>query len=389
VSESVFAAAFGQAIACPQSLSHSQVAALLNPPGAAQEGMLWWAAHSRRVATMGKCVHMRAIIEFSNYCRQDCLYCGLRCSNDRIARYRMAPDEIVDAALEAYSIHPFGTFVLQSGEDPGYNRGDLGVAVRKIADMTGSAVTLSIGQMTDEDYRVLREAGADRFLLKFETGDARLFRHLKPTTTLEQRLGCLDSLREMGYQIGSGIILGLPGQDWVSVAEDLLLCRDGDYEMVSIGPFIPHPDTPLGAGGGVTESAQLAATASVRSTINAVAVARLLVPYAHMPATTALAVLGSKDDSWRENAPSSRRLTDARSLALVAGANVLMLDVTPARYREFYSIYPGKSGADGDAISDFVRQAKEDIHALGMTICPGRGDSPKMPWGRGDTGVGR
>lgn len=388
MSESAFAAALEQASSCPQNLSRSRVSALLNPPGPAQERTLWRAAHLRRVATMGKCIHMRAIVEFSNYCRQDCLYCGLRRSNSRIARYRMAPDEIVDAAVEAYSIHPFGTFVLQSGEDPGYGLDDLAVAVRKIAEMTGSAVTLSSGQMSDGDYRVLREAGADRFLLKFETSDGRLFRHLKPTTTLEQRLGCLNSLRKMSYQIGSGIILGLPGQDLDSVAGDLLLCRDGDYEMVSIGPFIPHPDTPLGAGRGVTESSPTGAAASVRSTINAVAVARLLVPYAHMPATTALAVLGREDDSWRESAPSSC-LTDARSLALAAGANVLMLDVTPARYREFYTIYPGKSGADGDVISDFVEQAKEDIRALGMTICPGRGDSPKMPWGRGGTGVGR
>jgi biotin synthase len=387
VSESAFASVLEQATACPKSLDRSQVASLLNPPGPDQERMLWQAAHLRRVATMGKCVHMRAIIEFSNYCRQDCLYCGLRRSNDRVARYRMSSDEIVDAALEAYSIHPFGTFVLQSGEDPGYDLGHLAVAVRRIADMTRSAVTLSIGQMTDEDYSMLREAGADRFLLKFETSDARLFRHLKPTTTLEQRLGCLDSLRKMGYQIGSGIILGLPGQNRASVADDLLLCRDGDYEMVSIGPFIPHPDTPLGQAECTVERC-MEATASVRPTINAVAVARLLVPYAHMPATTALAVLGREDDSWRENAPSSC-LTDARSLALAAGANVLMLDVTPARYREFYAIYPGKSGADGDVVSDFVVQAKANIHALGMTICPGRGDSPKMPWGRGDSGVGR
>lgn len=394
------------AVSHPEELGLNEVIALLNPPGPAQEMALWQAAHSVRVSVMGMCVHMRAIIEFSNYCRQDCLYCGLRRSNNRISRYRMSPDEIVEAAIEAHSIHPFGTFVLQSGEDPGYAADQLAVAVRRIAETTGSAVTLSIGQMPDEDYRVLREAGADRFLLKFETSDERLFRQLKPTTSLEHRLGCLRSLRRMGYQVGSGIILGLPGQDLSSVAADLLLCRDEDYEMVSIGPFIPHPDTPLGngesgvAGGSPkagfdtngTEASTGAAVgpglASVRTTIDAVAVARLLVPRAHMPATTALAVMGGNDASWKEIAPSPR-LTDARSLALVSGANVLMLDVTPAKYREFYTIYPGKSGADGDVISDFVRQAKEDIDALNMMICPGKGDSPKMPWGRGGKGVDR
>ncbi len=371
--------------ACPGGLSRGEVAVLLNPLGPAEEMMLWRAAHAKRVSTMGKCVHMRAIIEFSNYCRQDCLYCGLRRSNSRIARYRMTPDEILEAAREAHRIHPFGTFVLQSGEDPGYDLDDLAVAVQKVAEATGSAVTLSIGEMPDEGYRVLREAGADRFLLKFETSDERLFRYLKPTTTLEHRLGRLDSLRKMGYQIGAGIILGLPGQDLASVAGDLQLCQDEDYEMVSIGPFIPHPDTPLGAMDNSTSTVGLA---SVRSTMNVVAAARLLVPHAHMPATTALSVLGREDDSWEENA-TSPDLTDARSLALMAGANVLMLDVTPRKYREFYTIYPGKSGADGDVISDSVRRAKEDIYALGMTVCPGRGDSPKMPWGRGDMGVGR
>jgi len=157
------------AMSHPEELGLNEVIALLNPPGPAQEMALWQAAHSVRVSVMGMCVHMRAIIEFSNYCRQDCLYCGLRRSNNRISRYRMSPDEIVEAAIEAHSIHPFGTFVLQSGEDPGYAADQLAVAVRRIAETTGSAVTLSIGQMPDEDYRVLREAGADRFLLKFET----------------------------------------------------------------------------------------------------------------------------------------------------------------------------------------------------------------------------
>ena len=388
-----YALALEKATANRGSLSSAEVATLLTPHRSTEEMMLWQAAHGLRLATTGKCIHLRAIIEFSNYCRQDCLYCGLRRSNGRIARYRMTPDEMVQTAIKAHRLHEFGTFVLQSGEDPSYPPEDLELAGHGIKKATGAAVTLSIGEMPTENYRALREAGADRFLLKFETSDAELFRKLKPSTTLAHRLGCLNSLRKLGYQIGSGIILGLPGQNLGSIASDLLLCRDEDYEMVSIGPFISHPDTPLGSVSHETAHPMtpdagpvLAATASVRSTITAVAVARLLVPHAHMPATTALGVIGKRDDAWRKMIPNLR---DARSLALVAGANVVMLDVTPAKYRACYSIYPGKSEADGDVILESIRQAQADIRTLKMTICPGRGDSPKPPWGRGNTNVER
>ena len=372
-----YSALLDKAIANPEGLSTNEVMALLTPPSMAAARRLWQTAHLRRLDTTGKCIHLRAIIEFSNYCRQDCLYCGLRGSNSRVSRYRMTPEAIVEAAIKAHRVHKFGTFVLQSGEDPGYGLEDLKWAVQEIGLTTNAAVTLSIGERPYGIYRALREAGADRFLLKFETSDGELFQGLKPTTALEQRLGCLDTLRSLGYQIGSGIILGLPGQDLESVACDLLLCRDEDYEMVSIGPFIPHPDTPLG-------SASL--TSNVYSTVTTIAVARLLVPYAHMPATTALGVMGQNDKWWKREAP---QLQDARSLALMTGANVLMLDVTPAKYRDSYSIYPGKAGADGDVISDSIWQAKKDLSSLGMTICPGRGDSPKQPWGRGNTDVKR
>jgi len=219
----------------------------------------------------------------------------------------------------------------------------------------------------------------------------------------------------MGYQVGSGIILGLPGQDRMSVARDLILCGEEDYEMVSIGPFVPHPDTPLGqpardqgeeedqSPGQVRaqERTQASATVSaparspdVRSTLNTIAVARLLAPMAHIPATTALGVVGRQDGRWRGQA--ARYLTtmgaicgdlqyfgDARYLALPAGANVLMLDVTPWKYRGFYEIYPGKPGADGDELADSVNSAIREISRLGMSVCPGTGDSPKAPWGSG------
>lgn len=362
---------------------------------------LWAEAHRVRVAAVGPCVHLRAIVEFSNYCRQDCLYCGLRRSNAQVARYRMDPDEIVRAAVAAWRVHKFGTFVLQSGEDPGYPPDGLAGAIRGIKASTNAAVTLSVGEAPDRYYRVWREAGADRFLLKFETSDPDLFAMLKPTTTLAARTNRLRRLREMGYQVGSGIILGLPGQDHMSVARDLILCGAEDYEMVSIGPFVPHPDTPLGQPARDRGQTQAAATMlppapspDVRSTLNTIAVARLLAPMAHIPATTALGVVGGQDCGWRGQAAGylttmgaicgdSEYFGDARYLALLAGANVLMLDVTPWKYRGFYKIYPGKPGADGDELSSSVNSAIREISRSGMSVCPGRGDSGSVECGQG------
>ena len=381
--------------------TESEVAAALDPFDPDREMALWADAHCARVAAVGPCVHLRAIIEFSNYCRQDCLYCGLRRSNAKVARYRMNPDEIVQAAVVAWRVHRFGTFVLQAGEDPGYSPDGLARAVRGIKASTGASVTLSVGEAPDRYYRMWREAGADRFLLKFETSDPDLFAVLKPTTTLAARMGRLKSLRDMGYQVGSGIILGLPGQDRSGIARDLILCGEEDYEMVSIGPFVPHPCTPLGRPALDHGQTQANATGSasarmpdVRSTLNAMAVARLLTPMAHIPATTALGVVGRRDGGWRGQAArylgqmdsicgNAEYTSDARYLALLAGANVLMLDVTPWKYRGLYEIYPGKPGADGDELVDSVNTAICEIRRLGMSVCPGRGDSPKAPWGAG------
>ncbi len=361
---------------------------------------LWADAHCARVAAVGPCVHLRAIIEFSNYCRQDCLYCGLRCSNAKVARYRMDPNEIVRAAVATWRVHKFGTFVLQSGEDPGYSPYGLAKAIRGIKESTEAAVTLSVGEAPDRCYRLWQEAGADRFLLKFETSDPDLFAMLKPTTTLAARMGRVRALRDMGYQVGSGIILGLPSQDSRSVARDLILCGEEDYEMVSIGPFVPHPDTPLGQPACNQGQTQPPATAlppartpDVRSTLNTIAIARLLTPMAHIPATTALGVVGCQDCGWRGQAAgylttmgticgNAEYSGDARYPALLAGANVLMLDATPWKYRGFYEIYPGKPGADGNELADSVDSAIREIRRLGMSVCPGRGDSPKAPWGR-------
>ncbi|HHT84414.1 MAG: [FeFe] hydrogenase H-cluster radical SAM maturase HydE [Bacillota bacterium] len=368
---------------------------VLSPETAGEEFYLFSTAHHVRLSSVGRSVQVRGIIEFSNYCRQDCLFCGLRRSNAKLARYRMSPEQIVEAAVRALKAHDFGTFVLQSGEDPGYPADAIAYAVKSIKQL-GSAVTLSAGQRSYEDYQLWRKAGADRFLLKFETSDPDFFKQLKPTTTLDERLQCLMSLRSLGYQIGTGIILGLPGQTREMVIRDLLLLKQLDPEMVSIGPFIPHPDTPLGQRlPGAPDPDSL-----IRATLRAVALSRLMVPLAHIPATTALGVIGQRSRDWIEWAGSyiQGRLgdeagprwhaptgdwNDPRLLALVCGANVIMPDVTPKLFRDSYEIYPGKAGSDGEELCGTMRSVKAMIQSLGMTIDPGRGDSPKPQFAAG------
>lgn len=369
------------------------------PETCEQEFCLLESAHLARVNNLGQEVHVRGIIEFSNYCRQDCLYCGLRRSNGRLTRYRMSPSQIIEAASDALRVHKFGTFVLQSGEDPGYSAEALAEVVSAVKQM-GPAVTLSVGQRTYEDYELWREAGADRFLLKLETSDYALFRKLKPTTTLNERLQCLYDLRSLGYQIGTGIILGLPGQTQKSVIDDFRLVKQLDPEMVSIGPFISHPDTPLGIQ--VAKPQESNPTDLIRAVLRATAVSRLLVPLAHIPATTALGVIGKHSREWvkfwkkyiqaglSEQGSSSfvdlswlelaQDWNDPRGLALLCGANVIMPDVTPKRFRDSYDLYPGKASSDGEELKTTVENVKNLIARLRMSISPGRGDSPKPPF---------
>lgn len=315
-------------------------------------------ADALRQRSVGDAVHIRGIIEFSSHCRQDCLFCGLRCGNGEAVRYRMTAAEIIAAARAALAFFPFQTFVLQSGEDAGYPAAELATAVRAIVAM-GAVVTLSAGERPRPDYAVWREAGADRYLLKFETSDPALFTRLKPTTTLADRLRCLADLRELGYQVGTGNIVGLPGQTQSMLAGDLALLAELDPEMASVSPFVPHAATPLAN----------AAPGTATATLDFIARTRLALPLALIPATTALSVIAG----------------DGRRRALAAGANVIMVDVTPAPFRAGYDIYPGKTatelGTDG-----MMRALAAEFAMLGRRIAAGPGHSPKAPWGAGEDG---
>lgn len=318
------------------------------------DAALFERADTVRREAVGGGVNIRAIIEFSSYCRQDCHFCGLRRGNRSARRYRMSPAEIVDAARSALTFFPFATFVLQSGEDAGYPAADLAEAVRGIATL-GAVVTLSAGERPRQDYQLWREAGADRYLLKFETSDPDLFARLKPTTTLADRLRCLDDLRELGYQTGTGNIVGLPGQTPATLDRDLELMTSFDPEMASVSPFVPHPATPLAAATPGTADAAL----------RFIARTRIALPLALIPATTALSVIDPR----------------GRARALAAGANVIMVDVTPGRFRDGYDIYPGKTSTElgTDAM---MERLSTQLAELGRHIAGGPGHSPKAQFRR-------
>lgn len=296
---------------------------------------------------VGDGVHLRGLIEISNVCGKECLYCGLRRSNAGIARYRMAPEEIVRAAQEAHRLE-YKSVVLQSGESGGYTAGDIADVVSRIKKTTGLAITLSLGEKPRDFYAAWKDAGADRYLLRFETSDPWLFRHFKPDGSMKNRLQCLWDLRDLGYQVGSGIMVGLPGQSMETLVDDIALLEWLQLDMIGIGPFIPNPETPLGRQKG----------GSLDLTLRVVAVLRLVTRHAHIPATTAM---GSIDPLGREK-------------ALQCGANVLMPNVTPREHRKHYRLYPGKICLNEDP-ADCAGCLRLRLASLGRTVDDSPGHS--------------
>ncbi|MGE5605427.1 MAG: [FeFe] hydrogenase H-cluster radical SAM maturase HydE [Bacteroidota bacterium] len=287
---------------------------LIGDPGGAEARWVLAASDQLRAETVGDAVHLRGLIEFSNYCRNDCLYCGLRRENRKVSRYRMDPREIVAAAEEGAKLG-FKTLVLQSGEDPAYSGEMIAEIIREIKGL-GLVVTLSIGERESWEYELWRSAGAERYLMRHETADPLLYERLHPGRSFVERVSRLKILKELDYQVGTGFMVGLPGQKRETLYADLELALELEAEMVGIGPFIPHPDTPLGKEPGGT----------LEQTCLMVALTRLALPYALIPATTAL---GSISPLGRE-------------AALRAGANVVMPNLTPQKYRPDYQIYPNK-----------------------------------------------
>jgi biotin synthase len=290
---------------------------------------LYQAADEVRRKYVGDAVHLRGLIEISNHCRRMCLYCGLRAGNRDLQRYRMPSAEILDCARTALRLG-YGTVVLQAGEDEAITGTWLAEVVRQIKAETGLAVTLSMGERSMDDLALWREAGADRYLLRFETSDPALFRVLHPSLAGQQsdRVALLRLLRELGYEIGGGVMIGIPGQSFTTLARDIELFRELDLDMVGVGPYISHPATPLGNGfaGKLTIADQV--PNSEEMTYKVIALTRLVRPTANIPSTTALASINR---------------VDGRERGLAAGANVVMPNLTPLQYRPLYEIYPNKA----------------------------------------------
>ena len=293
---------------------------------------LWQAANAVRRKYAGDEVHFRGLIEISNYCVRKCAYCGLRAGNEKLDRYRMTEGEILECARTAADFG-YGTVVLQSGEDFGITRDWLTEVVKSIKTVTDLAVTLSMGERDYADIAAWREAGADRYLLKFETGDPDLYMKIHPEADgrapdANERFRKLADLKKLGYECGSGIMIGIPGQSYESVADDILLFRSLDLDMIGVGPYLPHPDTPMGAGEFDLLPPDEQVPASELMTYKVMALTRLACPQSNIPATTALATLNKKL---------------GRELGLMRGANVVMPNLTPPKYRIKYEVYPAKA----------------------------------------------
>ena len=336
------------------ALEHNDITALLSA-GSQEQEELFALADTVRQRYVGEEVHLRGIIEFSNYCTRQCHYCGLRAANKEVQRYRLSEEEILFTTQRAHKLG-LKTVVLQSGEDPFYSVEQLASIITHIKQETGIAVTMSVGERPYADYQRLREAGADRYLIKQETSDADLFARLRPQTTLAGRVQCLKWLKGLGFQAGSGNMVGLPGQTIDTLARDLELMRKLDVDMAGIGPFIAHPQTPLAGE----------AAGTLDMTLKVLAVARLIMPDINLPSTTALETLH----------PGGRKL------ALQCGANVVMPNITPLICREHYSIYPNKAGIK-DEPEESLAVVKNLISELGRVVGSERGDRIKIYYGRG------
>lgn len=321
---------------------------------------LWGLADRVRRDHVGDQVHLRGLIEISNYCIRQCGYCGLRFGNTEVERYRMTDDEIMECVRDIVA-YGYGTVVMQSGEDYGIETAWLAGLIRRIKSETPLAVTLSLGERPDEDFEAWRAAGADRYLLRFETSDRELYRRIHPDARgrVSDRVAILRRLKALGYEAGSGVMIGIPGQTYDSLANDIELFRELDLDMVGVGPYIGHPATPLGGSEGAP--ARAAAGEQVPNTelmtYKVVALTRLVRPDANIPSTTALATLNRHT---------------GRELGLKRGANIVMPNMTPPKYRALYEIYPAKVCMDETSLQ--CRMCMESrIRSVGRVPGSGQG----------------
>lgn len=325
--------------------------------GAQHKNLLFALAQKTAQKSFGRQIFVRGLIEFTNYCKNDCYYCGIRRSNKNAARYRLTQEEILECCRAGYGLG-FRTFVLQGGEDYFYSDDDIAAIVRAIkAQHPDCAVTLSIGERSRETYALWKKAGADRYLLRHETADCTHYAKLHPAElSAKNRQNCLYTLKELGYQAGAGFMVGSPYQTAENLADDLMFLQKLRPQMIGIGPFIPHHDTPF-----KDEPA-----GSVELTLVLLAVLRLLFPRVLLPATTALGTLA----------------TGGRLLGIKAGANVIMPNLSPQNVRGKYLLYDNKLHTGAEA-AEALNELQREVASIGYRIVSDRGDYTEEPWTQG------
>ena len=304
-----------------------------------QNKWLFNLADKVRKENVGDDVHLRGLIEFSNICKCHCQYCGLRSDNKHIERYRILPENIILYAKKATEMG-YRTIVLQSGEDVFYSKEVLCEIIKEIKKLD-VALTLSIGERSYDDYKAFKDAGADRYLIRIETTDRELYKKMHPNMDFDNRLRCLKDLKTLGYEVGTGCLVGLPGQSIESLADDILFFKEIDADMIGIGPFIPHPQTPL----------KTLVHGDFTLALKVMALTRILLKNINIPATTAMETLNP----------------NGRIIALQSGANVVMPNVTSKEFRAKYEIYPNKICINEEP-SQCRNCIEKKIKSIGRTI---------------------
>lgn len=337
-------------IVSTRNLTLEQLAGLMATEDQEVVGYLFHQSHQLAQRIYGNKIFIRGLIEISNHCKNDCLYCGIRRSRTDVHRYRLSKEDILQCCQQGYSLG-FRTFVLQGGEDGWFTDErmcDIVAAIRQ--QFSDCAITLSLGERSRESYQRLFDAGANRYLLRHETADPKHYSRLHPDDmSYDNRMHCLHDLKEIGYQVGCGFMVGSPFQTVENLFQDLQFIRSFQPQMVGIGPFIPASGTPFANR----------PSGTVDATLRLLALIRLLHPQVLLPATTALGTLHPQ----------------GRELGILAGANVIMPNLSPAAQRADYSIYDNKLSTGSEA-AETVNDTRYRLGKLGVEVPADRGDYP-------------
>lgn len=329
-------------------LTNAEFAVLLDQSSGADRDFLFERARAVRDAHYGRKVYIRGLIELTNYCKNDCLYCGIRKSNSSCERYRLTKEQILSCCESGYALG-FRTFVLQGGEDGWYTDERMTDIVRAMRQAyPDCAITLSLGERGRESFKRLYDAGANRYLLRHETADETHYARLHPVSmTLTHRLQCLRDLKEIGFQTGAGFMVGSPYQTTECIVRDFRFLQELKPQMVGLGPFIPHHATPL----------KDFPAGSTERTLLCLSIVRLLLPNVLLPATTALATIDG----------------DGRIKGMNAGCNVVMPNLSPLEDRSKYLLYDNKASS-GEEAAESLRALREHLAAAGYEVVIDRGD---------------